>query len=119
MIASNHDCEVIIVRGMGRGAYLAMEQANIRPFVTDHTEFINAVRGDWGGQEVALEGVDTGITVDSLNLGPIRSLHYRRIRLILRQGIRSKMVTCLARRCKVIMVVFCRVKQRRLLNKVS
>jgi len=35
MIESIQDCEVIIVRGMGRGAYLAMEQANIRPFVTD------------------------------------------------------------------------------------
>jgi predicted Fe-Mo cluster-binding NifX family protein len=35
MIESIQDCAAIIVRGMGRGAYLAMEQANIRPFVTD------------------------------------------------------------------------------------
>jgi tRNA-Thr(GGU) m(6)t(6)A37 methyltransferase TsaA len=35
MIEAIQDCEAIIVRGMGRGAYLAMEQANIRPFVTD------------------------------------------------------------------------------------
>jgi tRNA-Thr(GGU) m(6)t(6)A37 methyltransferase TsaA len=35
MIESIQDCEAIIVRGMGRGAYLAMEQAHIRPFVTD------------------------------------------------------------------------------------
>lgn len=30
MIETIQDCEVIIVRGMGRGAYIAMEQANIR-----------------------------------------------------------------------------------------
>jgi predicted Fe-Mo cluster-binding NifX family protein len=35
MIASIRDCAAVIVRGMGRGAYLAMEQANIRPIVTD------------------------------------------------------------------------------------
>lgn len=35
MIESIQDCAAVIVRGMGRGAYLAMEQANIRPFVTD------------------------------------------------------------------------------------
>lgn len=35
MIESIVDCEAIIVRGMGRGAYIAMEQANIRPIVTD------------------------------------------------------------------------------------
>ena len=39
MIEAIQDCEVIIVRGMGRGAYLAMEQAAIRPFVT---ELVNA-----------------------------------------------------------------------------
>jgi predicted Fe-Mo cluster-binding NifX family protein len=35
MIESIKDCQVIIVRGMGRGAYIAMEQANIKPFVSD------------------------------------------------------------------------------------
>jgi predicted Fe-Mo cluster-binding NifX family protein len=35
MIAPISDCEALIVRGMGRGAYLALEQARIRPFVTD------------------------------------------------------------------------------------
>lgn len=35
MIESIRDCQVIIVRGMGRGAYLAMEQAAIRPVVTE------------------------------------------------------------------------------------
>ena len=34
MIESIQDCDAIIVRGMGRGAYLAMEQAGIQPFVT-------------------------------------------------------------------------------------
>ena len=44
MIESIQDCEAIIVRGMGRGAYLAMEQANIRPFVTDIEGAEQAVR---------------------------------------------------------------------------
>ena len=44
MIESIKDCAVIIVRGMGRGAYLAMEQANIRPFVTDIADAEDAVK---------------------------------------------------------------------------
>lgn len=35
MIAPISDCAAVIVRGMGHGAYLAMQQANIRPIVTD------------------------------------------------------------------------------------
>ena len=35
MIASITDCEVLLVRGMGRGAYMALEEAKIRPIVTD------------------------------------------------------------------------------------
>lgn len=35
MIASITDCEALLVRGMGRGAYIALEEANIRPIVTD------------------------------------------------------------------------------------
>ncbi len=35
MAAVIQDCEALIVRGMGRGAYQAMEQAGIRPVVTD------------------------------------------------------------------------------------
>ncbi|HEX2906857.1 MAG TPA: NifB/NifX family molybdenum-iron cluster-binding protein [Phototrophicaceae bacterium] len=35
MVASILDCESVIGRGMGRGAFLAMEQANLRPFITD------------------------------------------------------------------------------------
>lgn len=49
MIESIQDCDAIIVRGMGRGAYLAMEQANIRPFVTDLAGAEEAVRAYLGG----------------------------------------------------------------------
>ena len=34
---------------MGRGAYLAMEQANIRPFVTDLADAEEAVKAYMGG----------------------------------------------------------------------
>jgi tRNA-Thr(GGU) m(6)t(6)A37 methyltransferase TsaA len=44
MIESIQDCTAIIVRGMGRGAYLAMEQAHIRPFVTELTDAEEAVK---------------------------------------------------------------------------
>jgi predicted Fe-Mo cluster-binding NifX family protein len=49
MIESIQDCEAIIVRGMGRGAYLAMEQANIRPFVTELSDAEEAVKAYLGG----------------------------------------------------------------------
>ena len=35
MIEPVADCEAILVRGMGRGAYLAIEQAHIKPVLTD------------------------------------------------------------------------------------
>lgn len=35
MIAQITDCDALIVRGMGRGAYLALKEAGIRPIVTD------------------------------------------------------------------------------------
>jgi tRNA-Thr(GGU) m(6)t(6)A37 methyltransferase TsaA len=44
MIESIQDCEAIIVRGMGRGAYYAMEQAKIRPFVTEFANAEDAVK---------------------------------------------------------------------------
>jgi predicted Fe-Mo cluster-binding NifX family protein len=50
MIESIQDCEAIIVRGMGRGAYLAMEQANIRPFVTELADAEKAVKAYIGGK---------------------------------------------------------------------
>ncbi|HML24309.1 MAG TPA: NifB/NifX family molybdenum-iron cluster-binding protein [Aggregatilinea sp.] len=44
MIASITDCEAAIVRGMGRGAYISLQQANIRPIVTDIASAEDAVR---------------------------------------------------------------------------
>ena len=44
MIEALEDCEAIIVRGMGRGAYLAMEGANIRPFIADIEDAEEAVQ---------------------------------------------------------------------------
>lgn len=35
MLDPIHDCEAVIVRGMGTGAYLAIKEANLVPFVTD------------------------------------------------------------------------------------
>ncbi len=35
MITAIKDCEAILTRGMGRGAYIAMEQAKVKPIVTD------------------------------------------------------------------------------------
>ncbi len=35
MLEPIQDCEVVIVRGMGRGAYLSIEEAHLRPFITD------------------------------------------------------------------------------------
>ena len=49
MIETIQDCEVIIVRGMGRGAYVAMEQAGIRPFVTELGNAEDAVKAYIGG----------------------------------------------------------------------
>ena len=34
MLEPVRDCEAVIVRGMGTGAYLSIERAHIRPFVT-------------------------------------------------------------------------------------
>lgn len=49
MIEALADCDAIIVRGMGRGAYIAMEQANIRPFVTDLADAEQAVKAYLSG----------------------------------------------------------------------
>jgi len=38
------DCEVLLARGMGAGAYESMEQANIRPVVTDVVNIDEAVQ---------------------------------------------------------------------------
>ncbi|MCZ7543559.1 MAG: NifB/NifX family molybdenum-iron cluster-binding protein [Anaerolineae bacterium] len=50
MIAAIADCEALLVRGMGRGAHIALQEANIRPVVTDIESIEAAVqaflRGD-------------------------------------------------------------------------
>ena len=35
MVEAISDCEVLISGGMGRGAYLSLEQLNIRPIITE------------------------------------------------------------------------------------
>ena len=35
MLSSIQDCEVLIARGMGRGAYEAIKQSGIKPIITD------------------------------------------------------------------------------------
>ena len=44
MFANIMDCEVVIARGMGRGAYQGMLQANLKPIVTDIAEVEAAVK---------------------------------------------------------------------------
>ena len=44
MVEAIRDCDVLIVRGMGRGAYLAMQQAGVRPVVTDIADAATAVQ---------------------------------------------------------------------------
>lgn len=50
MAATMQDCEILLVRGMGAGAYSSLAQAGIRPIITDIAtidEAIQAVlRGD-------------------------------------------------------------------------
>jgi predicted Fe-Mo cluster-binding NifX family protein len=44
MAAAIADCEVLLARGMGAGAYEGMKQANIRPVVTDVANIDEAVQ---------------------------------------------------------------------------
>jgi len=44
MAAAIADCQVLLARGMGAGAYQSMEQAGIRPVVTDIANIDEAVR---------------------------------------------------------------------------
>jgi predicted Fe-Mo cluster-binding NifX family protein len=44
MIAPVRDCEAVIVGGMGQGGYQALQQAGIRPFITDLDDPAAAVR---------------------------------------------------------------------------
>jgi predicted Fe-Mo cluster-binding NifX family protein len=50
MIEAITDCQVLLVRGMGRGAYVAVEQAGITPIVTDIADPEAAVRAYLDGQ---------------------------------------------------------------------
>lgn len=43
MVAAISDCEVLLARGMGAGAYESMKQAGIRPVVTDIESIDDAV----------------------------------------------------------------------------
>ncbi|RMF40813.1 MAG: dinitrogenase iron-molybdenum cofactor biosynthesis protein [Anaerolineae bacterium] len=44
MAAAIADCDVLLVRGMGAGAYQSMQQAGIRPIVTDIPKIDDAVQ---------------------------------------------------------------------------
>lgn len=44
MIEPIRDCDAVLVRGMGRGAYLAVQEANIRPIVTEIEDAEEAVQ---------------------------------------------------------------------------
>ena len=46
------DCAVVLARGMGRGAYLALERAGLEPFVTTETSIADAVRAYLAGELV-------------------------------------------------------------------
>jgi predicted Fe-Mo cluster-binding NifX family protein len=46
------DCEALLCRGMGRGAYESMKARNIRPMVTDIAEIDQAVMAYINGQVI-------------------------------------------------------------------
>lgn len=52
MVEAITDCEAVLVRGMGRGAYLAMQEANITPIVTDIPDAEAAVKAYIAGDIV-------------------------------------------------------------------
>ncbi|MEW6578808.1 MAG: NifB/NifX family molybdenum-iron cluster-binding protein [Chloroflexota bacterium] len=52
MVEAITDCQVVIVRGMGRGAYDAMQQASITPIITDIVDPEAAVRAYLAGNLV-------------------------------------------------------------------
>ena len=52
MIAAITDCNAILVRGMGRGAYMAMEEAGITPIVTDIETIEDAMQAYLDGKIV-------------------------------------------------------------------
>lgn len=52
MAAAIADCQVLLARGMGRGAYESMRQAGIQPVVTDIAGIDEAVRAYLDGKLV-------------------------------------------------------------------
>lgn len=52
MAAAIGDCEVLLARGMGAGAYESMRQAGIRPLVTDISNIDEAVHAYLAGRLV-------------------------------------------------------------------
>lgn len=49
MAAAIADCEILLARGMGAGAYESMKQANIRPVITDVSKIDDAVQAYLSG----------------------------------------------------------------------
>ncbi len=49
MIAAIADCQVLLVRGMGSGAYEHIKQAGIQPVITDMAEIDQAVQAYLAG----------------------------------------------------------------------
>ncbi|MBC7261135.1 MAG: dinitrogenase iron-molybdenum cofactor biosynthesis protein [Chloroflexi bacterium] len=52
MAAAIADCQVLLARGMGAGAYESMRQAGIRPFITDIASIDEAVQAYLSGRLV-------------------------------------------------------------------
>lgn len=52
MTEAINDCEALLCRGMGRGAYESMKARNIRPFVTDIADVDEAIMAYASGQIV-------------------------------------------------------------------
>lgn len=50
MAAAIADCDVLLARGMGAGAYYSMQQAGIRPILTDIANIDQAVQAVISGQ---------------------------------------------------------------------
>jgi len=49
MAATISDCEVLLARGMGAGAYESMRQANIQPIITDIANIDEAIQAYLAG----------------------------------------------------------------------
>lgn len=50
MAAAIADCDVLLARGMGAGAYYSLEQAGIRPIITDIADIQQAIQAVISGQ---------------------------------------------------------------------